>query len=129
MIKGRLAAYGGNKVVPEKLKVDWPIITEGDKQAVMAVLDRGILGGLYAPEATALQEDFARYIGARYCIATNTGTAALHMAVAGAGVGPGDEVIVSAFTFAATAMAVLHHNAIPVFVDIDPRSYNVDVGK
>ena len=72
--------------------------------------------GAYGQEAVGLQEDFARYNGSEYCIAVNSGTAALHMAVAAAGIGPGDEVITSAFSFAASAVAVLHHNAVPIFV-------------
>lgn len=128
-MKEKLAIRGARKVVPEKLKVKWPIITQEDKNAVMKVLDRGTVWGAYAPEVMGLQEDFARYIGAKYCIAVNSGTAALHMAVAAAGVGPGDEVITSAFSFLASAVAILHHNAIPIFVDIDPRTYNIDVKK
>jgi len=52
-----------------------------------------------------------------------------HMAVAAAGIGPGDEVITSAFSFLASAVAVLHHNAIPIFVDIDPKTFNIDPKK
>jgi dTDP-4-amino-4,6-dideoxygalactose transaminase len=65
-------------------------------------------------------------MGVKHCIPVNSGTAALHLCVAGLGIGHGDEVIVPAFTFWATAAAVLHHNAIPVFVDIDPRTYCID---
>ncbi len=65
-------------------------------------------------------------MGVGYCIPVNSGTAALHLCVAGVGIEPGDEVIVPAFTFWATAAAVLHHNAIPVFVDIDPHTYCID---
>ncbi len=126
---GDLAMAGGKRTVREELKVGWPVITQEDKKAVMGVLDRGILWGPYAPEVVGLQEDFARYIGTKYCIAVNSGTAALHMAVAAAGLGPGDEVITSAFSFLASAVAVLHHNAIPVFVDIDPKTFNVDPKK
>lgn len=125
----RLAITGGQKVVPEKLKVKWPIITKDDKDAVMRVLDRKVLWGAYAPEVVGLQEDFARYIGSKYCIAVNSGTAALHMAVAAAGVGPGDEVITPAFSFLASAIAIMHHNAIPVFVDIELKTYNINFKK
>ncbi|GAI80609.1 unnamed protein product, partial [marine sediment metagenome] len=124
-----LAIAGGKRTVPEGLKVGWPVITQEDKKAVMGVLNRGILWGPYAPEVVGLQEDFARYVGTKYCIAVNSGTAALHMAVAAAGIGPGDEVITSAFSFLASAVAVLHHNAIPIFVDIDPKTFNIDPKK
>jgi len=128
-MKGDLAIAGGKRTVPEGLKVGWPVITQEDKKAVMGVLNRGILWGPYAPEVVGLQEDFARYVGTKYCIAVNSGTAALHMAVAAAGIGPGDEVITSAFSFLASAVAVLHHNAIPIFVDIDPKTFNIDPKK
>ena len=124
-----LAIHGGSKVVPERLKKRWPDITEEDKRAIMEVLDSGILWGPYAPQAVALEREFADYIGRKYCITFNSGTAALHAAVKAAGVGPGDEVITCAFTFLASAAAVLHHNGIPVFVDIDPNTYNIDAKK
>ncbi len=128
-MRQELAITGGKRIVPERLKVKWPVINESDKKAVMGVLDRGVLGGAYGPEAVGLQEDFARYTGTEYCIAVNSGTSALHMAVAAAGIGPGDEVITSAFSFTASAVAVLHHNAVPIFVDIEPTTYNINVKK
>lgn len=121
-----LAIHGGPPVVPKGLHRRWPIIEEEDKEAVLRVLDRGILAGQHAPEVRALEEEFARYVGVRHCLATNSGTAALHMAIAAGGVGPGDEVITSAFTFPATPLAILHQNALPVFVDIDPRTFTID---
>ena len=125
----QLAINGKKKVVQEKLRTRWPNITQADKEAVLRALDNGMLHGAYAPETVALEKDFARFVGAKYCIATNSGTAALHMAVAAGEIGPGDEVITSAFSFVASATAVLHHNAIPVFVDIEPDTYNIDAGK
>ena len=123
----RLAVHGGNPVLDDSLKVKWPIITQEDKDAVMRVLDSEVIWGLYAPEMRALEAEFAAYCGTKYCLAMNSGTAALHCALSAAGVGPGDEVITSAYSFLASATAVLHHNAIPVFVDIDPKTYNIDV--
>ena len=70
----------------------------------------------------------AEYVGARHGIATNNCTTALHLALVAAGVGPGDEVICPSFSFIATANAILHAGATPVFVDIDPRTYNIDPG-
>ncbi len=90
------------------------------------VLDSGVLCGSNAPEIVALEEEFARFTGTRHCLATNSGTAALHMAVAAAGIGPGDEVITSAFTYPASALAILQHNAVPAFADIDPVTFNID---
>lgn len=119
------AINGRKKTVPEGLRVKWPIVTQQDKEAVVKTLDDEILHGPYVPEVVALEKDFGNYIGTRYCIATNSGTAALHMAIAAAGIGPGDEVITSSFTFLSSATAVLYHNAIPIFVDIDPRTFNI----
>ncbi len=122
-----LAYFGGTKTVPDGLQVRWPVITEEDKKAVADVLERGTLWGPNSPEAIALQEEWAEYVGSKHCIALNSGTAALHCAVAAAGVGPGDEVITSAFSFLASATAIMHNNGVPIFVDIDPKTFNLDV--
>jgi dTDP-4-amino-4,6-dideoxygalactose transaminase len=104
----------------------WPILTDADRAAVARVLDRGVLSGAGAPEMAALEAEFAHAVGRKFCLATNSGTAALHIALAAAPVGPGDEVIVPALSFIATAQAVLHQGARPVFVDVDPKTYNLD---
>jgi len=104
----------------------WPILTDADRAAVARVLDRGVLSGAGAPEVKALEAEFAAAVGARFCLATNSGTSALHIALAAAGVGAGDEVIVPALSFIATAQAVLHQGAVPVFADVDPDTYNID---
>lgn len=124
-----LALEGGPRTVPQGMVKAWPPITQEDREAVAAVLDSGHLHGCAAPLAVELQEKWADYIGVKYCLVTNSGTSALHMAVASAGVEPGDEVICPAFTFWATAAAVLHHNAIPIFVDIDPKTYTMNPAK
>ncbi|HET6486969.1 MAG TPA: DegT/DnrJ/EryC1/StrS family aminotransferase [Spirochaetia bacterium] len=127
--KSALAIRGGRKAVPDGFIKPWPEIRQEDKDAVMRVLDRGILWGGTAPEVTKLQEEWARYIGTKYCLATNSGTAALHMAVAGVGIQPGDEVITTAFSWTSTATCILHHNGIPVFVDIKPDTMIIDEDK
>ena len=104
----------------------WPILEAGDRAAVGRVLGRGVLSGAGAPEMRALEAEFAAAGGARFCLATNSGTAALHLALAAMGLGPGDEVIVPALSFIATAQAVLHQGAVPVFADADPVTYNLD---
>jgi dTDP-4-amino-4,6-dideoxygalactose transaminase len=124
-----LAVNGGKKTVPDEIKIRWPVITDEDKQAVMKALDSGVLWGPYAENCKGLEKEFAEYMGTNYCIAFNSGTAALHAAVRAAGVGPGDEVITSAYSFLASAVAVLHNNGIPVFIDIDPLTHNIDVTK
>jgi dTDP-4-amino-4,6-dideoxygalactose transaminase len=125
----KLAIEGGKKTVPDGIAKPWPIITQGDMDAVREVLKRGVIWGPDAPEKTALEREWSEYCGVKYCIVTNSGTSAMHACVAGAGVETGDEVIVPAFTFWATAQAVLCQNAIPVFVDIDPVTYNIDPNK
>ncbi|NPV47809.1 MAG: DegT/DnrJ/EryC1/StrS family aminotransferase [Armatimonadetes bacterium] len=121
-----LALDGGQPVVPSGMVQSWPPLTQADREAVLAVFDSGHLHGTSAPKALELQEKWAAYVGTKYALVTNSGTASIHMAVAAAGLGPGDEVITSAFTYWSTAAAVLHHNAVPVFVDIDPRTYTMD---
>ncbi|NIA08159.1 MAG: DegT/DnrJ/EryC1/StrS family aminotransferase [Actinobacteria bacterium] len=125
----KLAIAGGTPVVDTKTIKSWPVITQDDRDAVLRVLDSGIVAGGTAPEAVGLEKDWAAYCGSKYCLTTNSGTAALHMALAAAGIGPGDEVITSAFTFLASASCALHQNAIPRFVDIDPRTYTMDPSK
>jgi len=120
------AILGGKRSVPEGFIKPWPHVTDEDRKAVMAVLEAPRFAAQQQVQFEGLAEEWADYMGVKYCIPVNSGTAALHMCVAGLGIGPGDEVIVPAFTFWASAAAVLHHNAIPVFVDIDPKTYCID---
>ena len=126
MSKSCLAFLGGAPVVPPGQACRWPVLTDADYAAVRRVLDRGVLSGPGAPEIRALEEEFAGFVGTRFCLATNSGTAALDVALAAAQVGPGDEVIVPALSFVATAHAVLHQGAVPVFADIDIETYTMD---
>jgi len=121
-----LAMAGGPPLVEETHHRRWPEITREDRRAIERVLDSGELWGPNAPEVTALEEEWAEYVGSRFCLMTNSGTAALHCGLAAAGVGPGGEVIVPAFSFVATGMAVFHQGAVPVFCDIDPRTHTID---
>ncbi len=131
-MSNRLALCGGERTVPEGSINPWPHVTEADRKAVMEVFD--VPAKVGAPgksdqqriQAEGLAREWAEYMGVKYCIPVNSGTAALHMCVAGLAIGPGDEVILPAFTFWASAAAVLHQNAIPVFVDIDPQTYCID---
>ena len=92
--------------------------------AIAGVLDscQFVLGS----EVVRFEEEFARYSGASECIALNSGTSALHLALLAAGVGAGDEVITVPFTFVASVAAVLYAGARPVLVDIEPRTFNMD---
>src|ERR1700743_1428260 len=80
-------------------------------------------------EVAAFEEEFAAFQGARHCVGTNSGTSAVHLALLAAGVGPGDEVITTPFTFVATVAAILYAGATPVYADIDPQTYNIDPAK
>lgn len=120
-----LAINGGSKVRERPIEIN-PIISSEEIEEVVKVLKSGQITQLSSPEIREFEEAFASYLGVNYCIAVNSGTAALHIALAAAGIEPGDEVIVPPFTFVATATAVLHQNALPVFADIDPLSYCLD---
>ncbi|MGA2101754.1 MAG: DegT/DnrJ/EryC1/StrS family aminotransferase [Candidatus Sulfotelmatobacter sp.] len=101
-------------------------------RSIKAEIDAAIAGVLdscqfvLGSEVARFEEEFARYSGASECIALNSGTSALHLALLAAGVGPGDEVITVPFTFVASVAAVLYAGARPVLVDIDPRTFNMD---
>jgi perosamine synthetase len=125
----QLALTGGPPVVPEGAHRSWPEVLDEDRAAVLAVVDRGLFAGANSPEISALQREYADYLGIKHCLAVNTGTAALHCCAVAAGLQPGDEVVVPAYTFVASAMAMLHHGTIPVFCDVDPRTYNLDHSK
>ncbi len=124
----KLAIDGGTPVLTRRDYRNWPMVGPDERQLVNEVLDTGIFAGGTAPQVAALEKEWAAYVGSKRCLTTCSGTAALHMALAATGVGPGDEVITSAFTFLASASCALHQNAIPVFVDIDPRTYCMDPG-
>jgi dTDP-4-amino-4,6-dideoxygalactose transaminase len=81
---------------------------------------------ILGPNVSAFEAEAAEYLGVKHAISCASGTDALHLALLASGVGPGDEVITSAFTFIATAEAIRYVGATPVFVDIDPRTFNID---
>lgn len=101
-----------------------PIIGEEEREAVDRVLRSGMLA--QGPEVKAFEDEFSAFVAGRHCIAVNSGTSALHLAFIAAGIGPGDEVIVPSFSFAATANAVCLAGATPVFVDIERNHFNLD---
>jgi dTDP-4-amino-4,6-dideoxygalactose transaminase len=107
------------------LKAQYHTIKTEICEAIDRVLETSqfVLGS----EVAAFEGEFADYSGARHGIAVNSGTSALHLALLAAGIGPGDEVITVPFTFVATVAAIVYAGARPVFVDIDPRSYTIDV--
>lgn len=100
-------------------------ITEDDIQAVAEVLRSDLI--TQGPVSVQFEQAIADYCGARYAVAVNSGTAALHLAAMAAGFGPDDEVITSPMTFVASANCALYCGAVPVFADIDAKSYCIDV--
>ena len=94
-------------------------------RAIESVLESGIF--IMGPNVTAFEREIATYLGCKHAIALNSGTDALHLALRALGIGPGDEVITSPFTFAATTEAIGIVGAIPIFVDIVPSTFNIDV--
>jgi dTDP-4-amino-4,6-dideoxygalactose transaminase len=101
-----------------------PDIGPEEKQAVLDVLDSGVLA--QGPRVADFEAAFARYCGVEHAVATSSGTTALHLALLAHGIGAGDEVITTPFTFIASANAILYSGATPVFVDIDPATFNLD---
>jgi len=101
-----------------------PDITESEIDEVVSTLKSGWLAK--GPRTRLFEQKFAEYVGAKHAVGMNSCTAALHIALVAAGIGPGDEVITSPMTFAASANTIIHSGAIPVFVDIDPMTGCID---
>ena len=125
--KNGLALLGGDPAVTDVPKFIWPPITEKDIRAVAEMVRRRELSH-YGREGKVayLENKFADYLGMRYVLATSSGTAALHSAYFGLGLSPGDEVLAPTYTFLATVMPLFVANAVPVLVDADPTSGNLD---
>src|SRR5512135_1769560 len=106
------------------LRAQYRAIKSEIDSAIAGVLEscQFILGG----EVAGFEQEFASYCGASECIALNSGTSALHLALLAAGVAPGDEIITVPFTFVASVAAVLYAGAKPVLVDIEPRTFTMD---
>ena len=101
-----------------------PIIGDEERAAVDRVMASGMVA--QGPEVAAFESEFGEICGGRACVAVNSGTSAQHLGMVAAGIGPGDEVIVPSFTFAATANSVALTGATPVFADIEPQFFNLD---
>src|SRR5262249_19685339 len=97
------------------------------KDDIDAAVSRVLASGRYVlgPEGEALEREISSYVGARHAVGCNSGTDALHLPLVAAGIGPGDEVVVPAFTFFATAEAVSYTGATPIFADVDPVTFNL----
>jgi perosamine synthetase len=120
-----LALLGGKPTRPTPLP-SWPDYGEEEIQAVVAVLRSGKHARQSGSQVSQFEQDFAARFGVRHAVAVSSGTAAIHVALAALGVGPGDDVINTPHCFIGTATPVVHAGAVPVFADIDPRTYNID---
>src|SRR2546421_2874847 len=106
------------------IQISRPMLGAEEKAAVLGGMDSGLL--VQGPQVEAFETEFASLLGVRNAVATSSGTTALHLALMAHGIGPGDEVITSGFSFVASANAVLYQGARPVFADIDPVTLNLD---
>lgn len=127
-MKNDLALYGGKKSVTGTFS--WPLFDDSDVLAVTQVTQSGKWGN---PDCKGLVEkfetEFAHYCGSTYAIACVNGSVSLRLALIASGVQPGDEVIVPPYSFIATASVVIEANCVPIFVDIEPDTYNLDPSK
>jgi perosamine synthetase len=113
-----------NDVTRIKIPISRPAIGDEEIEAVTRVLRSGYLA--QGSEVAGFERDFADYIGVKHAVAVVNGTVALDLALKAIGIGPGDEVVTTPFTFIATANSIYYQGAKPVFADIDPRTYNLD---
>lgn len=121
----KLAIKGGNPVRTKPF-TKWPIFDEREEKALIEVLRSGHWGRISGKKNEEFEEKFSKFVGASYGVTCVNGTAALEIALRAMNIGKGDEVIVPAYTFIATASACILVGADPVFVDIDPNTYNID---
>lgn len=130
----KLALLGGEPA-RKKPFPSWPCLGQEEINAAIEVIRKGHLSSFAAPPSDLFlggkkirefESNFAEYHGIKYAISVNSATAGLHVALSAAGIGPGDEVIVTPHSFTASATCVLMQNAIPIFADIDLGTYNID---
>jgi dTDP-4-amino-4,6-dideoxygalactose transaminase len=126
VVTQKLAIDGGPKTVTNKL-VGWPKLEEKAIQAVADVLRSGKVNYWTGPRGMEFERQFAQWQGSKYAISVATGTAALHVALAALGVGPGDEVIVPSYTFIATSFSVVQAGAVPRFADVNLDDHCISV--
>jgi dTDP-4-amino-4,6-dideoxygalactose transaminase len=125
---GRPVAMGGKPVRTTPFP-SWPVYDEQEEMALRRVLTSGKWCRNQGNKVNEFETMYQQMTGAKHCVATNSGTSALTASLAVLGAGPGDEVIVPPYTFLATVNAVLMHHALPVFVDSDPETFQIDARK
>ncbi len=121
----KLAILGGTPAKTNPFPA-WPQYDQSEEKALMEVLHSGVWWRTPGTKTLQFEKDFAKYHQVEHGVACTNGTAAIEIAVAALGIGPGDEVIVPDFTFVATASAVLANGAMPVMVDVDPDTFNIN---
>ncbi len=124
MKQEQLAINGGAKTATEPFP-PWPWFPEETIQAVLEPLRSGRVNYWTGPLGMKFEQEFANWCGAQYGISTTNGTSAIHVALAGLNIGPGDEVIVPSYTFIATSFAVCQAGAVPVFADVDKATHTI----
>lgn len=122
----KLALLGGVPVRTAEFTIEVPQIDQSDIDAVLHAMETRCLSIFSSPNIREFEADFARYVGTKHAIALTSGTAALQTALVSASIGPGDEVVVPVYTYAATINAALMQGAVPVFADVDSRSCGLD---
>ncbi len=123
----KLAIYGGTPAVDVSKVVPWPPVNEIDEKLVMQALHARVQ--TRGEQNLAFEKEFSEWNGNKFALFTNSGTAALHMCIVGCGIGAGDHVLVTAYSWSSSATCILHHDAIPIFVDIDPETFLIDPDK
>lgn len=120
----KLAIHGGTPIREKKIYYGRQWVDDSDVKAVSEVLTSDLI--TCGPKVEELEKALAEFTEAKYAVAVSNGTAALHCACMAAGIGPGDEVITTPLTFAASANCILYCGGRPVFADVDPETYNID---
>ena len=136
-MKKKLAVYGGKKLIKSKFST-YRTIGKEEITAATEVLKSGVLSGFEASKSKKFfggkfvrkfEEVIKKFFNVKYAVTVNSWTSGISIAVGSLDIEPGDEIIVSPWTMTATASAILHWNAIPVFVDIDPKNFCLDPKK
>ena len=125
---GKPAIWGGQPVRTDKFPA-WPVIQDNDERAWIQVLRAKGWFRMNGDYVKQFEKEFAQMMGAKDCLATANGTSALHASLNALGIGPGDEVIVPPYTFVATVNVVLLQYALPIFVDTDRETFQIDARK
>jgi perosamine synthetase len=127
-VNGKLAALGGTPVRQGPWPA-WPVFDQTEEKALLGVLRSGHWGRTTGKRVEEFEQQYAALTGAKYCIATANGTSALIASLNAIGIGPGDEVLLPPYTFVATLNVILLQHALPVFVDTDLESFQMDPRK